>query len=167
MSRTSNRVCEDKTGLFTSSMALVVTCLIHFTMGTLFNYPEDNTRFPTLGSTLFIFATSIYTLSRRLMPCSLYIRSGTLQSICKILIVIFISNVLLVGIWIQIENLTVELSYIVHDMLVFLNICATWIRYIPCVLSNIMGAVILLWVIMEIKRPWSFVLQFLFNFLLL
>ncbi|XP_026688579.1 uncharacterized protein LOC113473012, partial [Diaphorina citri] len=175
------RCCIDQTGTGTKILAVATSLAIHFLLGSLYNYPEDfNVRFnyPNLGSSLFVLSIALYCVSRSLHPKFLCIKSsvaqsvykiltvtlftnvllvaiwqqivnltveialivGVAQSVYKILTVTLFTNVLLVAIWQQIVNLTVEIALIVHDILIYFNQPhASWLKYLPCYLSHLIG----------------------------
>ncbi|KAI5713269.1 hypothetical protein M8J76_014948 [Diaphorina citri] len=145
------RCCIDQTGTGTKILAVATSLAIHFLLGSLYNYPEDfNVRFnyPNLGSSLFVLSIALYCVSRSLHPKFLCIKSGVAQSVYKILTVTLFTNVLLVAIWQQIVNLTVEIALIVHDILIYFNQPhASWLKYLPCYLSHLIGFQILAWIV--------------------
>jgi hypothetical protein len=153
---THRTCCVDRTGLKTKISCVVLTLVCHFLIGSLFSYPADDSnlrfQYPNLGSSLFVLSVSLYCTSRSLHPKFLCIQSGYLQTIYKILMVIIITNILLVAVWQQLVSLAIEFVLILHDIFKYCRLpCGYLVATLGCYLSHMMGMLMLLWVLTNIK----------------
>lgn len=146
-----SQCCLNRTGYKTRVACVLTSVLVHLFRGSLSvaeGYNETY-HYPNAGSLAFVLATSLYAMTLCLHPKSLCIRSSAVQSVFKVLLVLIISNILLVAVWQQLVNLTVEVVLLFHDILHFFDLPAAFLidNLVSYYLGHVEAFVILAWVL--------------------
>ncbi|KAL1454112.1 hypothetical protein WDU94_010396 [Cyamophila willieti] len=110
--------------------SVLFAALSHYLYGIFFNaFEAVNSRYdyPNFGSMCFVLATALVLIRFDLSLKSLPIESRTWKhSVYKVLAVIFLTHLVLAGIWQQIVNLTWELFFLGKDGVNILNAQMEW-----------------------------------------
>ncbi|KAI5696539.1 uncharacterized protein LOC108252348 [Diaphorina citri] len=105
----------------TNISSVLLAALSHYLYGIFFNaYETVNSRYdyPNLGSMCFVLATALLLVRLDLSLKSLPIETRTWKySVYKVLAVIFLTHLVLAGIWQQLVNLSWELFFMGKDCL--------------------------------------------------
>lgn len=109
----------------TNLLSVIFSAASHYIYGIFFNANatvNHRYEYPNIGSMCFVIATALYLIRLDLTLKRLPVESRTWKySVYKILAVVFLTHLILEGIWQQLVNLTWELVFIGKELLEMLH----------------------------------------------